>query len=410
MKYLLLIATLACGLTSSLAAQDKEDLALPKSERIAIVAFIGLNADASTDDRYQELADAGYSHNLWPWFPDPEAILKALDVAKKHDVKVIAGCPEIEKNPAAVVKKIGKHPALEAYYIGDEPGVSGFGKYAQTITALRALDRRHWHYVNLLPSIAVAGTGCSTYQEYLDRFLAEVPMALISFDQYPHLAGSVDTGWYDNFSAVALTAKKANKPFWAFALTSSCTIGDKTYTVTEPAVRLEAYTALAYGAQAIQHFIYWHTNDDPEHQSYYRDSPIEGVEGKRTKTYDFIKALNHEIIALSPVFLKSTIVQIGYVGQNMPAGINPFKVSAPIADITADGRGLLVAEHANHGRHYLIMINRDITAPKPFSMGFTSAKKMYRIEKDGGLLLIDGTTYRETIAPGDISILTWQER
>lgn len=60
--------------------------------------------------------------------------------------------------------------------------------------------------------------GTKTYQEHVDLFINEVPVQLLSFDHYPVIGDSLRPEWYQNLEIFSEAARKANKPFWAFAL------------------------------------------------------------------------------------------------------------------------------------------------------------------------------------------------
>src|SRR5206468_594439 len=186
------------------------------------------------------------------------------------------------------VRRFSQHPALGGYFIRDEPSAADFAALARSVKRIRAVDPRRPCYINLFPNYATsAQLGVPTYQEYTDRFVAEVPVPFLSFDNYPVTAGGLRPGWYENLEVVARAARKARKPFWAFALA----VAHGPYPVAQVEhLRLQAFSNLAYGAACLQYFTYW-TPKSTEWN--FHQAPVE--EGKRTAVYPRVNQVNAEV-------------------------------------------------------------------------------------------------------------------
>ena len=87
-------------------------------------------------------------------------------------------------------------PALEYYFIADEPHIEKAGDLHDCIARYEALDPAHPCYVNLLGAgwdpetrddrrRTRGNTGCDTYGEYLESLFKTAPLKMISFDVYP---------------------------------------------------------------------------------------------------------------------------------------------------------------------------------------------------------------------------------
>jgi hypothetical protein len=121
-----------------------------------------------------------------------------------------------------------------------------------------------------------------------------------SFDFYPVLKDHRSKKWFENLEQFSDEAKKAGKPFWAFALTTNYDDGHLT-PQTLAALRLQVYSNLAYGAQGIQYFTYWSaTSSNVPSIGDQRGAPI-SASGKRSVVYDRVKLMSREIKDLSGV-------------------------------------------------------------------------------------------------------------
>src|SRR5262245_14996963 len=196
-----------------------------------VITWGGPPEDQTTVERYRELAETGFTQNCTSR-RGLDATLKALDVAKEAGVMQIVSCPDVEKgDPGPAVKRLKDHPALGGYFVVDEPGAGDFATVAAQVKRIQAADDRHPCYVNLFPNYATAGKGgqlgTDTYQDYVDRFVREVPVPILSLDHYPVITGfgpgaggraSLRPEWYENLEVITTAARKAGKPVWAFAL------------------------------------------------------------------------------------------------------------------------------------------------------------------------------------------------
>ena len=68
--------------------------------------------------------------------------------------------PETLDDPAkraqldALIETVKNHPAMEAYYITDEPGAGAFPGLGKLVAYLRERDPAHLAYINLFPTYA----------------------------------------------------------------------------------------------------------------------------------------------------------------------------------------------------------------------------------------------------------------
>ncbi len=315
----LLPAALLCA---ALFAPGQAEARKPKKEtEIPILAWFSIpGGKFATEEHYRELKDCGfnYSFSHTPTFNDA---LKALDLCKKVGIKSIFTCSELGSEPETTVRRVRKHPALGGYFLRDEPlndALPELGKWARRI---ESEDTEHPCYLNLLP---LQCFGTKGYIEHLRLFNEKVDLPQISFDHYPLLARGdsviVREQFYDNLEVVSAEASRTGKPFWAFALATAHQLSDNGYTVypvpTIGHLRLQMYSNLAYGAQALQYFTYW--NPGTETWDFHK-APIT-QQGLRSQVYEKVRTLNQELQHRAHVFMGCRVQEVLHLGNTIPEG------------------------------------------------------------------------------------------
>lgn len=393
------ITALSCLLSVMAPSLLAEPSPPGASQQIPILAWSAIPQQETSDARYRELADCGFTIGF-SGFSNVAEARKAMDAAHAAGIQVLVSCPQLSADPAGTAKQLMDHPGLAGYYIRDEPPASLFDSLAEQIKKIRSVDRTHLVYVNLLPDYATADQlGVPSYQQYVDRFVATVPSSFLSFDYYPIQGNSVRPSWYSNLGVIADAARKADKPFWAFAL-SVKHFGYPAATAEN--LREEVYSDLAYGAQGIEYFTYWHPGGLGA-----SDAPID-EKGNRTATYDRVKQMNAEIRALSPVFLGSHVVSLGHTGAHIPSGTTPYHQASPVALLKTEGDGAIVSILARDNRRFLVIVNRDFQHPMPTNVQFDVGVRISRVKKDGSFEANSDLAQKIVVNPGDALIFTWE--
>lgn len=371
--------------------------------QIPIIAWIGIPHRQATLAHYQELRAAGVTESYYP-YPNLDAVQAALDLAQKTGTKIFIYCPELTYSPETTVRKFMNHPALAGYFLADEPGSKSFANLATLVKRITSVDTKRPCYVNLLPNYATPGQwGTSTYQEYLDNFVKQVPVPILSFDHYPIIGNtnrSIRSQWYSNLEMVSAEAAKTGKPFYAFALT----VAHGPYPVaTLGSLRLQVFSDLAYGAQGIEYFTYWTVSDGGK--TNYHDAPMT-QEGNKTGVYNIMQHVNNEIKGLSGVFLGANVVSVAHTGSDIPQGTVPLKrLPQAIRSLKTDGLGAIVSVMSNHENNYLVVVNRDFT--NAMKLTIDCNKGVSKISKDGTATDVGDRRQTINVEPGDVAIYKW---
>ena len=401
MKKTLLFALSALCIAGCCEKQTQPtQTAVPKIEstgELPILAWHSIPADSMTLERFLEMKNIGINTHF-SGYPDADAMERALDLAEQAGIKVIISCPELSEEPEKTVTRFMNHPALAGYFLRDEPNTEAFPELAAWAKRIRATDDNHFCYLNLLPTYAPLDMlKAESYRDYVHRFDQEVPLQLLSFDHYPIVGDHYRPDWYENLEIFSDEARKAGKPFWAFALATA----HDPYPIPDLShLRLQMYSNLAYGAQGLQYFTYWTPGKNPNWN--FHHGPI-GLDGKRTDVYDKIKTLNTELQALSGVFLGAEVLSVRHTGDSIPQGtVALTELPAQVKSMETEGEGAVVSLLQNKDKQFLVIVNRDFK--NRMQLHIELAPEVKRILKDGSI--VDASLYSDTmmVDPGDAMI------
>ena len=375
------------------------DIKLYAQEKIPILAWDSIPAEDATLARYQELKDAGFtitfSHTSN--FRDAK---KALDLSAAVGIKSIFTCNELQTDPEATVRKVRKHPGLAGYFLRDEPVCSDFPDLTKWAKRIMTIDNTHYCYLNLNPNYAPKNALGDTYERYVQRFIEEVNIQIVSFDFYPVVNDQLRERWYENLEVVAKESKKANKPFWAFALSTA----HDDYPVPDAAqLKLQMYSNLAYGAQCLQYFTYW----NPETTTWnFHQAPIT-LEKKRSPVYDIVREVNKELQNRAFVFMGANVLSVHHTGT-IPIGtqkLETLPVQVASLDTKEDGAVVSLLEKGDY--QYLVVVNRSFLKPLDLTIQFNG--KVELVRKDGSIedTAKYGSWYQ--LEAGETEIFRWEK-
>jgi hypothetical protein len=260
----------------------------------------------------------------------------------------------IAKYVAGVVGAAGESDAVLGYFLADEPSAAEFPALGKAVAALKRLAPGKLAYINLFPNYATAGDrrsqlGVKSYAEYLRRYLAIVGPQLISYDNYS-VEYSLDlrkraraAKYYTNLLQVRRAAAKHGLPFWNAV--SSNRIRPYTTRPSPENLRLQAYTTLAAGARGLTWFTYY--------AGRYDYAPINRA-GRRTATWSYLKAVNKQVSALTPILtrLRSTGV---YFAAPAPARGLPLLPGKLVRSV-ASPAPVMVGEFSGAGSERYVMV------------------------------------------------------
>lgn len=330
---------------------------LPVQAEIPIVAYYGIPLEYSNVNRFKEFKEAGFDVSICFYDDTPvDTLIRILNDAQKSDIRLLISSGWVSVQPHVGIPRIKNHPALYGYFLQDEPWPKDISETTRRYQAMAKEDTKKPTYVNLLPNY---GDGMPReiqmppYKQYIKE-TSTIGLPFISFDFYPIMKSGIRPSWYSCLEDIRQESLRTGKPFWAFAL---CTPHVDYPQPTIEMLRLQIYSDLAYGAQAIEYFTYWTPKATEEWD--FHDGPI-NIDGQRTKTYDVVKRMNQELRGLLPLFDKAEVQTVNHMVK-IPEGTTKLqRVPTNIKKLKVVGRqGALISTFKKGGHIYMAVVNKD---------------------------------------------------
>ncbi|MEN6426954.1 MAG: hypothetical protein ABFE13_16485 [Phycisphaerales bacterium] len=344
-----------------------------------------------TRDRFAEAAEAGFSAILWGGSPE------ALDYCQALDVKGLVGDgrfgtnetdPNFERNLDGIIADYAQHPALWGYLVADEPFKASFRQLAAVNTYLLAKDPDHVPLINLNPNWCPPEVlGCSSYEAYVEEFIATVRPRMLSFDHYPilrdprEIAGDVEQTrrqklYFENFEIIRRQSLEHHIPFNCIILaTPHAHYGE----LSEADIQWQVNVALAYGARGVMYFTY----TTPEGADYEYQPAIIDKKGKRTERFEQVKRINSRIRTLAPTLLRLTSTAVYYAGA-LPQGTKALPHGGLIGDVA--GGDLIIGQFtSDDGSRYAMFVNQSSKKVAQVTISFSQKVALSEVDATSGI-------------------------
>jgi len=382
--------------------QPVSELSLPPSGPLAIVAWNAPPFSADVVHRYQEFAEAGFTHGM-VGFGDVEKGKALLDAAQAAGVKLLAMIFQSQISGPDIARAFKDHPALAGYYLMDEPDTKDFPRLTKLAREIMAIDPdpNKVVIVNLLPNYAtnrqMGIKSWEPYYQYVHKFMSEVPVNILSMDHYPIDRLSISPRWYDNMKVMMEAARMCKSPWWSFI----CAIGfNQAPDPSLGSMRIQSYNNLAYGATGIEHWYYW----------YYQGGRGQAIdaEGNRTATWEIDRQVNREVQAQASVFVGSDVRRVRWAGGTPPPPeVKVYEPRGGIQSLTTGGKGAIVSELWKDNYRFLVIVNQDYLQPMPLNVTWQELMRVGLVQKDGSVKMLDKPSLDINVDPGDAAILMW---
>ena len=324
-------------------------------EVMPIIAYMGVPNDRNEEQYFRDFSDCGFNVSLYG-YASLRQLTTACRIADRYGVKILGHCPETHDRPEFAASILKDMPGFFGYVLQDEPSAPEIRELQKEILRLKAIDDRHCFYINLHPYYddwTLDFTETKSYDDYLNTAIA-TSCGQISFDYYPVTKQGLRDGWYDNLELIRRKSIQAGIPFWGFVLSVPHAVYPQP---TIGSLRLQVYSNLAYGAQAIQYFTYW--TPEPERENNFHNGPV-NRKGKKTKTYYLVQAMNRELKTVSKLFYGARVISVRHLGR-VDRGTSPLKqVPVNVRRLRVMGRsGAIVSQIEKQGHRYLVIVNKD---------------------------------------------------
>jgi hypothetical protein len=342
-------------------------------DRFAISFWYDPPADKDMAAHYAEIARANFTVVLGTWGArTPEAVGRQLELCRKYDLKAIVARAGLAPD------KLPADPACWGYMVKDEPNVKDFPALKAQVEAIRKARPGKLAFINLYPNTAGPDHwGADTYENYVDRFIREVDVDVLSMDYYPHMRPERDTRdrYCENLAIMRRVSLERGIPFWNFFNTMP--FGSH-YDPTEAQLRWQIFTSLAYGAKGVMYFCYW----TPKGKEFPKGGAIITTDGRPTRHYDQAARINAAVKNLGAVLMKLTSTAVLRIQPNDdPATVLK---GSPIRTLTPGDYLIGVFKHAD-GRRAVLLNNyrHDYTAWPTVEFDTETSQVMEVSQKDG---------------------------
>lgn len=236
-------------------------------EPFLLTFWCGPPLERFDDARAAQIAAAGFTVVGAPCEGEisPELNRRALDIAQRHGLKMwiadrrisqYRARPDWEALLLAGMADYRSYPALDGYFLIDEPGAGRFDDLARVARRIRAEDPQRLAYINLLPDfVSPEHLEADDYRDYVESFVTKVRPRLLSYDHYPFKKKGVDRpSYFDNLRTIREIAQRHGLPF--LLIVQAMPHGPYR-DLTEAELSWQVFHALAYGASGISYFAYW---------------------------------------------------------------------------------------------------------------------------------------------------------
>lgn len=278
------------------------------------------------EEAYKKIADCGITTVNGFYYSDgtETEIKEVLGYCEKYKLNYLLNSKSIESEVMAYaddpvqthidnamneIRLYASSPALSGVLFLDEPNAKYFDAIGAFYQRFNELYPGKLAYVNNLPYEAVAGSGYSRYEDYLNAFLDKTGSRFWSYDNYPLLnydpsqpdykCEAID--FYYNLDLVRSATLQRRIPFWCFAQALSY---DNHRSPSREDLRWDVFSNLAFGAKGIQYFCYFTPGQDSYGEGLVSRSGVE------TARYAYAQELNREIKTYTPYLLNADAIGV----------------------------------------------------------------------------------------------------
>lgn len=291
--------------------------------------------------------------------------MRMLDLAQKHGFKVSVADPRIygtDTEIRAAVDAYKHHPALEGYYIKDEPDSTEFDWAATIYKKLIELDRDRVPHVNLFPNFVIPSYETNHAARWVEK-VGPKRLKYLTFDQYPFMVnGYIRPTYFENLEIIRRVGLKYNVKTSAYL--QSVGIIDAYRRPSASELRYNIFTALAYGIKRPVWFTYWTPTDAGK--EIFADAIID-PHGRKTDLYAPFSALNRDVKAIGQILYTMDASEVFHSGEEHPIGTHKLPVDYWIKP-TSNTDNILLS-HFKNGKSgtYVLVVNKSLTVSKTFT-------------------------------------------
>ncbi len=244
----------------------------------------------------------------------------------------------------------------------------------QIIGWIRKYDPCHPIFTGVIAGVdfSILNGVAYNYKHYIEDLEYNLSPSLWPYRYFPYPGSSTTVSYpfsyfYKGLETFAFMARYTNVPMWSYVKTLTRTGGTPP---TEAQMRLEAFSALAYGAQGIA---YWRYR--PESDS---EKGLVTSTGEKTDQWRHAQKINQEIATFNSVFAGCQLVECRHT-KTQPVGTCMLQGAfGPLLGISSND-DVLLSHVCNEGKDYLVIVNHSATASQRLTLLFSRRWRLFKV-------------------------------
>ncbi|MBD3384184.1 hypothetical protein GF407_04575 [candidate division KSB1 bacterium] len=270
----------------------------------------------------------------------------------------------------SVIQDYGSRPGLWGYYISSNPEYDQFTHLAKIVNHFGKKDPAHHAFISIHPLYKNPKSwGVSDYSDYIQAFVDTVQPSILSVSPYPVIEFKLHPDYFKNLEIMRDIWIENNIPFWPTVMVAH--VEDLPPTVHSH-LRLQSFSALAYGARGIQYFSYF----TPKDRSLNYKNALIDAEGNRSSIYQTVMRINREIKQIGQILNQCKSIRV-YHTEPLPAGTQRLESRDPILFIK-EGQFLVGLFEDMDKKRYALLVNRDYLYGAKITVYFDNSVNMIR--------------------------------
>jgi len=268
-----------------------------------------------------------------------------------------------------------RHPSFRGYLLFEKPSLGDFKSFVEVVDFISGKYTQLDYFIQGHPIYAPpARLDTSRYDIYLSMFVDKLKPKFISIEYSAFDNNTLRLEILQNLQILSEMSRTKRIPFWAFVLLNP--IGQPP-TVPHSYIRVQVYTALAYGARGIQYYAFHESGSNSEFPTAAMMNPEEQI----SQTFLNCAVVNSELKKLEPVLMNLESLGV-FSSKPVPPGGTPLTPGLAINKI--DAAGMLVGFFKDQNDHdYVLLVNTDFLLGKKCRVYFSSAVlELVEVAKD----------------------------
>jgi hypothetical protein len=268
-----------------------------------------------------------------------------------------------------------RHPSFRGYLLFEKPSLSDFKSFVELVDFFSGKYTQLDYFIQGHPIYAPqARLDTSRYDIYLAMFVDKLKPKFISIEYSAIDNTTLRPEILHNLQMLSEMSRTKRIPFWGFVLLNPT---GQPPAVPHSYIRVQVYTALAYGARGIQYYAFHESGSHSEFPTAAAMNPEEQI----SQTFLNCATVNSELKKLEPVFMNLEALGV-FSSKPVPAGGTPLTPGLAINKI--DASGMLVGFFKDQNDNdYVLLVNTDFMLGKKCRVYFSSAvQELVEVAKD----------------------------